>query len=110
MVDDRAALPSAISAPARFCSTDRDEAREGQTALAVEHADAERRIRRLIAMLETDAGDVTSVLARVRELETARDRHEGCAHLTPEDTFDADYGRVLERAYAGTSGRRRDTT
>ena len=26
--------------------------------------------------------------------------HTGLEHLTPEDTLDADYGRVLERAYA----------
>ena len=29
------------------------------------------------------------------------DDNRGKEHLTPEDTFDGDYGRLLERAYDG---------
>ena len=30
--------------------------------------------------------------------------HDGTEHITPEDTFDGDYGRLLERAHRRAAG------
>ena len=162
--------------------TERDDQRERQALLVKEHAEVERRIARLIEVIER-GGDARSLVAKVRELEAKRDtlardvaalrpvprlpegviesrlaewrrllrqsvtqgravlqrvlvgrvtftpdgqvtfaaptRYDrlftrlvaprpayvpegttGWEHLRPEDTLDADYGRVLERAYA----------
>jgi hypothetical protein len=51
--------------------TERDDAREQHDALTRERKDVERRIDRLVQVIET-AGDIASVAAKLRDLEMRR--------------------------------------
>ncbi len=56
--------------------TERDDARELHESLGRERRDIEKRISRLLVAVET-GGDVRSVTARLRQLETRRDAIDG---------------------------------
>jgi hypothetical protein len=51
--------------------TERDDMQERQAELVREHVNVEKRLKRLMDAIET-GGEVASVLARIRELETRR--------------------------------------
>jgi hypothetical protein len=92
--------------------TERDDARERVAALGRERKDVEKRIGRLRTLVETGAGDVTSLVDRLRELETRRraiDEEMGSARpvprLAPEVVEDrlAEWRRLLRQSM--TQGR-----
>ena len=68
-IEAHALTPDAIAHV--IALTERDDAREMQTALTRERADLEKRIARLVVAVET-AGDVTSLADKLRALEVRR--------------------------------------
>jgi septal ring factor EnvC (AmiA/AmiB activator) len=69
-VEEHALTPEAIEKV--IMMTERDDQRERQDALEAELKDTERRIDRLTDVVATDAGDVGSLVAKLRQLEQHR--------------------------------------
>lgn len=69
-IEEHALTPEAVEHVIQL--TERDDAREQVAALGRELKDVEKRITRLRTLVETDAGDVTSLVDRLRELEKRR--------------------------------------
>ncbi len=68
-IEEHALTPEAVEQVIQL--TERDDARDQQMALTRERKDVEKRIKRLVAAVET-AGDVSSLAAKLRELEARR--------------------------------------
>jgi len=68
-IEEHALTPEAIEKVIQL--TERDDVQEQQFALARERKDVEKRIKRLVAAVET-AGDVASLAVKLRELEARR--------------------------------------
>jgi hypothetical protein len=66
-IEEHALTPEAVEQVVAL--SERDELRERQDALRALQQDMERRIARLIDVLATGAGDVASVVAKLRDLE-----------------------------------------
>ena len=69
-IERHALTPEAIEQVITF--TERDDAHEQQIALERERKDVEKRINRLRSIIETGAGDVVTLVDRLRELEIKR--------------------------------------
>ena len=81
-VEQHALTPEAIEQVINL--SERDDAPSRQDALAREQKDVAKRIARLVAAIET-AGDVASLVAKLRELEARQQRSSpaSCASLRP---------------------------
>ena len=73
-IEEHALTPEAVEQVVQL--TERDDVRDQQDALRRERTDVERRIARLVSAIET-GGDVPSLVAKVRELETRRGAIDG---------------------------------